>query len=158
MKPGVASLGEALARLDPARAKEYRARAGRTTQDLDALDAEIRTRTAQFASKKIVTFHAAWDYFARRYGLEIVASIEESPGREPGPRRIAEIVRRVREQGVRVVFAEPQYPSMAAEVIASECGIPVRVLDPLGGEGVPGRSDYFSLLRYNVGVMEEALR
>ena len=44
------------------------------------------------------------------------------------------------------------------EAIAAECGVPVRVLDPLGGEGIAGRGDYFSLMRYNVGMLEEVLR
>src|SRR5439155_8240531 len=121
-------------------------------------DLELRERISRFTLHEIVTFHAAWDYFARRYGLTVLASIEESPGREPGPRAIAGIVRLVREKGLRAVFAEPQFPPKAAEAIAAECGVRVLVLDPLGGEGVPGRGDYPSLMRYNVAVMEEALR
>lgn len=158
MRPCLPRLAEALAAIDPAGGADYRRRAGQTQAELDALDREIQARTARFSSRGIVTFHSAWDYFARRYGLTIVASIENFPGREPGPRRVAEIVDLVRREQVRAVFAEPQSSAKAAEAIAAECGVPVRVLDPLGGEGIAGRGDYFSLMRYNVGVLEEALR
>jgi zinc transport system substrate-binding protein len=163
LDPASASLclprvAEALAAIDPSGAAGYRQRAAQTRTELDALDHEIKDRAARFSSRGIVTFHAAWDYFARRYGLTVVASIESFPGREPGPRRVAEIVELARREKVRAVFAEPQSSAKAAEAIAEECGVPVRVLDPLGGEGVPGREDYFALMRYNVGVLEEALR
>jgi len=150
-------LAEALAAIDPPGADGYRERAAGTGAELEALDREIRERTARFTSRGIISFHAAWDYFARRYGLTVVASIESFPGREPGPRRVAEIVDLARREKVRAVFAEPQSSAKAAEAIAEECGIPVRVLDPLGGEGIAGRADYFSLMRYNVGVLETAL-
>lgn len=158
LEGGVRQLVEVLARLDPDRSAEYRSRGQQTCTDLEALDAEIRRRTAQFSSRKLLTFHDAWSYFARRYGLEIVGSIEQFPGKEPGTRHVVNVVRLAREQGVRAVFAEPQSPTKAAEVIAAECGIPMRLLDPLGGEAVPGRGDYFSLMRYNVDVMESVLR
>ena len=158
MKAAAVRLGEILAVRDPARADDYRGRAAHVAADLDALDSELRERISRLPAKKIVTFHAAWDYMARRYGLTILASIEESPGREPGPQLIAEIVRLVRENDLRALFAEPQFPAKAAEAIAGECGVKVLILDPLGGEGIPGRADYFSLMRYNVGVMEKALQ
>ncbi len=158
MKGGVRRLAEALARKDPPGAAGYRERADRALADLDALDAELRERTARFESKSFIAFHGAWDYFARRYGLTVLGAIEEFPGKEPGPRHVGDIVALVRGHGIRAIFAEPQYPPKAAEVVAAECGVPVLILDPLGGKGVPGRGDYFSLMRYNVGVMEQALR
>jgi ABC-type Zn uptake system ZnuABC Zn-binding protein ZnuA len=154
----VPRLAEVLATLDPEGREGYHRRAEDLRAQLDALDREIRARASRFTSRGIVTFHAAWDYFARRYGLTVVASIEAFPGREPGPRRVAEIVGLVRRDKVRAVFAEPQSSAKAAEAIAGECGVPLRVLDPLGGAGVTGRGDYFSLMRYNVGVLEETLR
>jgi zinc transport system substrate-binding protein len=157
MKAGVTRLVVVLAGLDPDHASDYRARGARTLADLDALSAEILGRTSRFASRRLVTFHEAWDYFARRYGLTVAGTLEEFPGKEPGPRHLAALVRTIREENIRAVFAEPQFSSKAADVVAQECGIPVRLLDPLGGEGVPGRSDYDSLMRYNVSVMEDVL-
>jgi len=151
-------IADALAAIDPDGAEGYRARGAQARDEIAALDREIRARTAGFSSREIVTFHAAWDYFARRYGLTVVASIEAFPGREPGPRRITQIVDLVRREKVRAVFAEPQSSAKAAEAIAAECGIPVRLLDPLGGEAIAGREDYSSLMRYNVGMLEEVLR
>lgn len=158
MEGAVARLAEALAKRDPDGGAEYRSRATATADELRALDAEIRARTAAFSSRVFVSYHSAWDYFARRYGLEVAGSIEESPGREASPRHIAKIVALVKSRKIRAVFAEPQFPPKVAEAVADECGVPVLTLDPLGGPGAAGREDYLALMRYNVGVMEQVLR
>lgn len=157
LEDGVTHLAEVLAGLDPKNAGDYRARGLETISALRSLDEDIRRRTSRFTSKRLLTSHEAWDYFARRYGLEIVGAIEEFPGKEPGPRHVVDVVRLARSDRIRAVFAEPQYPTKAAEVIASECQVPVLLLDPLGGAGVAGRSDYFSLMRYNLDIMGSAL-
>ena len=123
--------------------------------------AEVSERFLWDLRRTIADLYAD-DYYGRFaercHEAGLLASIEPFPGKEPGPREIVGIVRLVREAGLRAVFAEPQFPPKAAEAIAAECGVSVLTLDPVGGEGVPGRADYFSLMRYNVGVLEEALR
>ena len=58
--------------------------------------------------------------------------VARTPGREPSPREIAAIVKTAREVNVKVIFAEPQFPPKAAQVIAEECGAEVLFINPLG--------------------------
>ena len=37
---------------------------------------------------KIVTYHQDWTYFANRFGLQIIGSIELKPGIEPTPNHL----------------------------------------------------------------------
>jgi ABC-type Zn uptake system ZnuABC Zn-binding protein ZnuA len=131
-------------------------RAARFREELQGLDEEIRRRVTQFESHRLVSFHDAWSYFARRYGLEEVGVIEVAPGREPSPRHLAGIVSRIRRLGVRAVFAESQFPPQAAEVIARETGVKLLILDPIGG-AAPDRRSYLDLMRYNLDILEEGL-
>ena len=110
---------------------------------------------ATFSSKKFIAFHPAWVYFAQRYGLEQAAVIETTPGKEPSPAEIAEIVKTARAIGAKAIFAEPQFSPKAAEVIAAESGAEVLFLNPLGE---PPDFSYLDTMRYNVGEMEKALK
>jgi len=56
----------------------------------------------------------------------------------------------------RVVFAEPQFSPKIAETIAREAGAKVFFLDPEGGQ--KGRATYIEMMRYNLAIMEKALR
>lgn len=145
-----------LSSLDPENAGAYEAGYERLAAALAALDAEIAATLAPVRGSPFVPFHDAWPYFAQRYGLNLVLSIEPFPGREPSPRYVAEAVAAVRSVGAKAVFAERQLNPKSAEVIAESAGVKVAVLDPIGG--APGPVGYDELLRYNAAVILSALR
>jgi ABC-type Zn uptake system ZnuABC Zn-binding protein ZnuA len=157
-KEMVNSIARALIELDRSHAPYFRENAERFRREIDSLDAFIAGRVRTFRIKEYVTFHSAWNYFSRRYGLRVVGVIEESPGKEPSPKHIARLINEVKRTGARVVFAEPQFSPKLAEVIAREAGAKVLLLDPNGGPGLPGRDTYIGLMRYNLSVLEGAMK
>ncbi len=154
----VIRIQEALSAADPTHAAGYENRAKAYLVRLDALDRDIADTVKQFKNKEVVSFHASWDYFAARYGLSLAGVIEKSPGRNPTPREIADIVSRIKAYRIRAVFAEPQFSPRVADVIAREAGVKVLILDPLGGETLPGRNTYIDLMTYNLQIMKEAMQ
>jgi ABC-type Zn uptake system ZnuABC Zn-binding protein ZnuA len=148
-------LAEKLAAVDPAGADGYRRRAAAFGAELTALDEEIGASLAPVRGAGILSAHDAWPRFAARYGLRTVGSIEPVPGREPSPRDLAALVKTARREGIRTLFTEPQFPPSAARVVADEAGIRVATADPIGG--VPGRSGYAELMRWNARVFREGL-
>lgn len=156
-KEQVKRIEEALSGIDPARQGEYRANAASYMKQLDELDLDIRERISRFKQKSFFSFHPSWAYFARRYGLIEAGVIETSPGREPTPREIMKIVSKLRETGARAIFAEPQLNPKAAHVIASEAGVKVLILDPIGTPDHEERSSYLKLMRYNLAVLEQGM-
>jgi ABC-type Zn uptake system ZnuABC Zn-binding protein ZnuA len=145
-----------LERLAPARRSEIQAALLRYLGRLEAVEAEIRAILADLPTRRLATFHDAFGYFAEAFGLEIAAVFEPSPGREPGPRFVAEFQRKVRATGVRTLFAEPQLSLDPIRPIARDLGVTLSVLDPLGG--VPGRDTYLDLLRFNARQVADAAR
>ncbi|HIC88567.1 MAG TPA: zinc ABC transporter substrate-binding protein, partial [Anaerolineae bacterium] len=146
---------DGLIRVDPNHRAEYEANAKRFTTRLKELDQEVRQTVAGFSHREFVAFHPAWVYFAREYGLEQAAVVERTPGREPSPAEIAEIVTTAKAIGARAIFAEPQFSPKAAQIIAEESGAQVLFLDPLGSS-LEDHS-YINLIRYNLKQMVEAL-
>jgi len=151
----VEMIRDALIQADLAGADAYRANADRYIGELRALDRDIREAVATFSSRKFIAFHAAWVYFARDYGLEQAAVVETTPGKEPSPAEIAEIVKTARAIGAKAIFAEPQFSSKAAEVIAEESEAQVLFLNPLGQ---PPDYRYIDLMRYNLNEMSKVLK
>lgn len=148
----------ALTDLDSAHKAYYEKRSMEFSKELTALDATIAATIQGFRTKEYVTFHAAWNYFSRRYGLRVAEVIEESPGKEASPKHLAGIVKHIKQSGSRVVFAEPQFNPKLAEVIAKEAGAQVLFLDPFGGPDIKGRDTYIGLMLYNLRTLEKAMR
>ena len=156
-KSMVNKIVSALCSVDKTHLQYYEKRGKEYLDDLDKLHCLISTSVEQFRVKKYIAFHPAWDYFAKRYGLESVGVIEASPGKNPTPKQIKNIVSLIKKHKIRAVFAEPQLNPRVAEVIAREADINVLLLDPMGGPGLKGRNTYIDLMKYNLKVLQEAM-
>lgn len=152
----LAPLAETFARIDPAGASGYRARAAETARSLAALDAEIAATLAPLRGRAVVSTHNSWTYFLHDYGLVNGGSIEPVPGREPSPRELRALIDLVRERHIPVLFTEPQFPPSAARVVSVDAGIRLVLADPLGG--VPGRETYEEILRFDARAFREGLQ
>jgi zinc transport system substrate-binding protein len=152
----ITKIKAALSKADPSNAAYYERNARLYQERLRELDREIAQITKTFRTRQYVTFHPAWNYFSRRYGLKVAAVIEEGPGKEPSPRHVMHIIEVLRKTRTRVVFAEPQFSPKIAETIAMEAGAQVLFLDPIGGQ--KNRRTYIEMMRYNLTIMENALR
>jgi zinc transport system substrate-binding protein len=147
---------DALVEIDPERASIYEDNAARYIEELRALDQDVQNEIESWSQKSFIAFHPAWVYFAKRYGLNQAAVVEETPGHEPSAQELALIIEEARRLGVRAIFAEPQLPANEAETIAEETGAQVLFLDPIGGTKAP--DDYIGLIRYNVETMAKAMK
>jgi len=120
---------EALVQLDPDHEAEYRANLDNFIADIDALEAEIRKMLERVESKKFMVFHPAWGYFARDFGLEMIPI--EIGGQEPSAAELAALIAEAEEEGIKVIFAQPEFSTRAAETIAGEIGGEVLLISPL---------------------------
>ena len=158
----VADIEATLARIDPAHAQLYNANAMVETRKLAALERWIRAQIATIPPdhRAMITFHDAWYYFDRRFGIKNVGAIEPSPGREPSPAWFAALIRLARDNHVRAVFAEPQYSPKLAAALQSSAGIRVMtdLYDDTLGPPSSGISDYEGMMRFDVRTIVQALR
>ena len=152
----VKNLRDGLSALLPDQADRISENAEAYIERLAALDAELRVAIEPLPHKKIVTFHEAFPYFARAYGLEVAAVVALEPDEPISPRMLREVIEKVRAAGNPPRFSEPQYESAALRTVALETGAPVYELDPLvTGDGA--KTAYEDVMRRNLLVLLEAL-
>ncbi len=158
----VEALAAVLARLDPARAEGYRARAQAYAVQIAQLHREMEDLVRRAGRRSIVfAGHRAFEPMARRYGLTVLTPIEAvSPDVPPSPRAIAELVRTVRETGARFVFHEEIIEPRIARVIAEESGAQLRLLHGLHNrtpDEVRRGETWLSLYRRNLDALRSEL-
>ena len=98
-------------------------------QQLRDTDRELAEKLAPFRDQSFYVYHGAFGYFADAYGLKQV-SVELS-GRTPEPRQIASMIEKANEEGVSVIFVQPQFDQNSAKAIAESIGGNVVPIDPL---------------------------
>jgi ABC-type Zn uptake system ZnuABC Zn-binding protein ZnuA len=130
-KAGIGNLVTELVRLDPKGESLYRKRESAYFVRLDSLSAAISAEFAGVRDRRIITYHDAWPYFARRFGLDIVTTVEPIPGQEPSAKELARLVDLVLRDHIKAITTEPQLPSALPNMLASETGAKVVVLNPL---------------------------
>ena len=119
-KAEAANVCTVLKEVDPAHAKDYEENLGALHRDLDAVNAKVAAALAPLKGRPFFVYHPAFGYFADAYGLRQVAV--EIEGKSPSLKQVAELIRRARAEGVKVIFVQPQFSPKSAEMIAQEIG------------------------------------
>jgi len=153
----VRNIEAGMEKVDPAQAKQYRKNAGIYLARLDSLKNRMHLALRDVKNRDIITFHEAFPYFAREFGLNILAVIEREPGSEPSAGDLAQTIGIIRKNKVQAIFAEPQYPAKSAEAIARETGAKVYTLDP-AVTGPMEPDAYLKAMEKNLEVLGRALR
>ena len=105
---------------------------------------------------KAVDDHNMWPYFARRFGLRIVAHMEPKPGVPPTTQHLGTVAGQMRAEQVHLVLANPYYDPRHAQFLASNTGAKiVNVAHQVGSR--TGTDDYLSMVDYNVHQLAAAL-
>lgn len=143
----VPAIAQALAKADPDNASDYRARADDAMAELTALTSETDAALAPARTLRLLVGHDAYNAFAARFGLNIVARLSDSEAHEPGAAHLAELAAMVGAGKVDCIFAEPGEAAEFAAVLASADGLTVGELDPLGRTLAPGASLYGNMIR-----------
>jgi zinc transport system substrate-binding protein len=119
----------ALQEADPAHRSVYEANFKAFTARIDQLDTDLKNTFAGKKGLQFMVFHPAWGYFAHAYGLKQVPI--EIEGKDPKPAQLKELIQHARENGIKVVFVQPQFSTKSAELVAREIGGQVAFVDPL---------------------------
>jgi zinc/manganese transport system substrate-binding protein len=162
--------------LDPENARVMAAHLTEVLSNLDSKDAEyFRANLKQFDARvaqqlaawekllepyrgtKVITYHKSFEYFAQRFGLDVVGQLEPKPGIEPSPTHINSLVPRAKEAGVKLVIIEPYRPRRTAEHVANLIGAKLLILPEKVG-GNPQAKDLFTLLDYDISQIVSALK
>ena len=156
----VKNIAEQLKAADPKHADAYEKNAAAYIKKLEALKAEMHAELDTVPNKDIVTFHEAFPYFAKEFGLNIISVVEREPGTEPTPAELQATIEQVKKLPVKVLFTEPQYSPSAAETIARETGAKIYTLDPVvtGEANEQAINAYIDTMKKNMETLKTALQ
>ena len=104
---------------------------------------------------KYVDYHPSWVYFANRFGMQRVGSIELKPGIEPTPNHLAELVERIKLEKARLLLYGAQNPRLP-ERISAETGVKtLRLYSNAGGR--PETDTYIKWIDYTVRTLVQSV-
>lgn len=98
---------------------------------------------------RAVEDHDAWTYFAHRFGLELVATLEPQPGIAPTTGHLGAVVAAVKQEHARLILATPYFDPRHARWVAERTGARVAQM----AHQVDSREetgDYLEMIEYNV--------
>jgi len=140
----VKEVANQLATLDSKNSDFYKMNANNTVNKLDNLINKIDKSINKKAS--FVTFHDAYQYFEKRFGVEALGALTINTDIQPGAKQIEEIQHLVEDKNIKCIFSEPQLNPKLINMIAKSSGAKTGILDPLGSSYKPGDDLYFNLI------------
>jgi ABC-type Zn uptake system ZnuABC Zn-binding protein ZnuA len=147
---------EALIKVDPQNAADFRNNQAVYLRQLDRLRAELVSRLKPISDRRFIAHHPAWPYLARRFGLTVAGVIQTQSGTEPSALQLQALITSMKKNGIRVIASEVQLNQKVPELLARETGARVVILTTLPG-ALPGTGTYLDMLRYNVFQLAHAL-
>jgi len=133
-----------LSELDPNNASTYKSNSAKAMNEIDQLIKDTKSKINSNAS--YVVFHDAYQYFEKRFGVEVAGALTVNPEVLPGAKQLSEIREVIEHENINCLFSEPQFNPSIAETIASDTGVKAAIIDPLGAELDPGKDLYFDLI------------
>ena len=155
------NIATALARLDPADAADFKARAESYVKRIEAVDAWARQQFASVppAKRRVLTSHDSLEYIANAYGIVLFTVNGWTNKSEPSAEQLAKLVQRIRAERVNSVFLDSITGPRAMQRSAGETGAKIGgtlygdSLSPMGGQA----DSYLDLLRHDVLTLKAGM-
>jgi len=123
------NIADALKKIDPKQKTVYEYNLNKFEQEIDDLDVKLHEILKPCQDSSMMVFHPSWGYFAKEYDLEQIPI--EVEGKEPKSKELVNIIHKAKEEGVKVLFVQPQFSKRTAKVIADSIGAKIVEADPV---------------------------
>ena len=130
---------------DPQNEKIYRENLSKGYKEIDKLTKDVSSELSNSVAS--IVFHDAYQYFEKRFSVNILGAFTVNTDVMPGAEQLAEIREVIEHDKVACVFSEPQFNPDIIKAVAKDMNIKTGVVDPLGATLNPGKDLYFSLIK-----------
>ena len=138
-------IAKELSKIDPKNKLIYESNAKKVSFKINKMMKEIKKEINKDAS--FVVFHDAYQYFEKRFNIDVVGALTVNPEVLPGAKQLTEIRKEIKHEKVKCLFSEPQFNPSIAKAIAKDTGVKIAVLDPLGAKLNASKDLYFQLIK-----------
>jgi len=160
MEKATKTVRDALSRISPEDKALFTANAARYLERLDTLEKWSKKKLAELPRdrRQLVTSHEAFQYFCKENGFTLHAIEGVSRSDQPSSKKVAEIVRVIKEAGVKAIFPESLSNPKVLKEITRETG--AKIGPELHGDGLGegGASTFDGMYRHNVTAIVDALK
>lgn len=158
----IENICSALCELYPEYSEVYRQNAESYTDELIELDSDIRTVIDSAKRREIVCGgEFALLYFVTEYGLRYTAAYDSCGGEsEPSPRRVAQIIDKINEDNIPVIYCKELSNTSVADTIAADTGAESLLLHSCHNvtrDEFENGATYISLMRQNLENLRKGL-
>lgn len=122
---------------------------------LAALQAQQEEIARAASGTKIIIFHEAYEYVAEDYGLDICYTMDLDEERQISAGEVADVLKEINENDVKIILAEELYGSKLAETIQKEADVNVYYLDTLV-RGDYDKESYIKGMQENINILKAA--
>ncbi|MEM8835598.1 MAG: metal ABC transporter substrate-binding protein [Planctomycetota bacterium] len=151
MADGAIALADELVALGLLDEPTARARALAIVEEIAVIDAAFHERLGALGDRQMIVYHDAYRLWVHRYGLAMPMVLRTNDHAEVTPGAIASARAHAEANGVRAIYAEPQFAIAGPKRLAEALGIELMMLDPVGGE------DWPAMMRANLEALERGL-
>ena len=134
-----------LVQLDSKNSSAYKSNSKKALTDIDKLTRNIKKDLKK--DLRFVVFHDAYQYFEKRFGIQVLGALTVNTDVMPGAKQLSEIREVIEHEKVNCLFSEPQFNPTIIESIAKDTNVRIGVLDPLGTSLDKGENLYFDLIK-----------
>ena len=138
-------MAEHLVENDAKNASKYKSNLKKALKDIDKLVSNVSSELNQSIAS--IVFHDAYQYFEKRFDVNILGAFTVNTDVMPGAEQLAEIREIIEHDKVACVFSEPQFNPDIIKAVARDMNIKTGVVDPLGATLDPGKDLYFDLIK-----------
>lgn len=149
-------LRDRFAALRPDLADRFQSRQIAFAQRLAQAESDWARRLAAASNTPVVVDHQLWSYFADRFGLRVVATLEPKPGVPPTTRHLIKVIEQMNADHVRLILSSPYFDERHAQFVAQRTGARIVRLAHQPGSRA-GAEGYVGMIDYNVRAIAEAL-
>jgi len=155
-RPMAEAILEGLTKADPASSAAFRSNMESYLARMDESMRRWHKTLAPFAGMPVVSFHNSWPYFAKRFNLKVVETLEPKPGVPPTPSHIAAVTQLLKSGGAKVILMEAYFDDRVPMMLSRTTGVPVVKVPAFSGE-LPGVNDQFALFDTITSALAQAL-
>ena len=136
-----------LSSYDTENAGVYFTNAASAKSEIEMMIAEINLALDPIRGGKFIVFHDAYQYFENDFDFQASGAISIGDASDPSPARIAKIQKRIRDEEINCVLAEPQFKANLVQTVMEGSQANTNVIDPLGVGLKPGILLYNKLIK-----------
>ena len=136
-----------LSSYDTENAGVYFTNAASAKSEIEMMIAEINLALDPIRGGKFIVFHDAYQYFENDFDFQASGAISIGDASDPSPARIAKIQKRIRDEEINCVLAEPQFKANLVQTVMEGSQANTNVIDPLGAGLKPGILLYNKLIK-----------